>query len=84
MQIRTTFALAAAALTLGVPLAAAAPDGYQPQLREDAQPDVIDRHLAIRFADDGPDGYQPQLRSDPGPDAVDRYLANVWRSASTC
>jgi len=84
MQIRTTFALAAAALTLGVPLAAAAPDGYQPQLRANAQTDVIDRYLAIRFADDGPDGFQPQLRTDAGPDAVDRYLAHVWRSASTC
>ena len=33
MQIRTTLALAAAALTLGVPVAAADPDGYQPQLQ---------------------------------------------------
>ncbi len=84
MQIRTTFALAAAALTLGVPVAAAAPDGYQPQLRAEAQPDVIDRYLAIYFADDGPDGFQPQLRSDAGPDAVDRYVANAWRNATTC
>ena len=83
MQIRTTFALAAAALTLGVPLAAAAPDGYQPQLREDAQPDVIDRYLARSLAI-GPDGFQPQLRFDSGPDAVDRYLANAWRTAATC
>lgn len=98
MQIRTSFALAAAALALGVPLATAAPDGYQPQLRENAQPDgyqpqlrenaqpdAIDRHLAILFANDGrPDGFQPQLRSDAGPDAVDRYLANEWRTATTC
>lgn len=84
MQIRTTFALAAAALTLGVPLAAAAPDGYQPQLREDAQPDVIDRYLARDLAIGGPDGFQPQLRFDSGPDAVDRYLANAWRTAATC
>ncbi len=80
MQIRTSLALAAAALTLGVPVAAAAPDGYQPQLRANAQTDVIDRYLANH----GPDGFQPQLRTDAGPDAVDRYLANMWRSASTC
>ena len=84
MQIRTTLAFAAAALTLGVPFAAAAPDGYQPQLREDAQPDVIDRYLARYLANDGPDGFQPQLRFDSGPDAVDRYLANAWRTATTC
>jgi len=46
MQIRTTFALAAAVLTLGVPVAAAAPDGYQPQLRSDPGPDAVDRYLA--------------------------------------
>lgn len=80
MQIRTTFALAAAALTLGVPVAAAVPDGYQPQLKESAQSDVIDRYLANH----GPDGYQPQLLADPGPDAVDRFLANRQRSASGC
>ena len=80
MQIRTTFAVAAAALTLGVPVAAAAPDGYQPQLKENGQSDVIDRYLANH----GPDGYQPQLLADPGPDAVDRFLANVRRSATGC
>ncbi len=78
MQIRITLALAAAALTIGVPLAAANPDGYQPQLRADAQPDAIDRYLA----NNGPDGFQPQLRADAGPDAVDRYVANVRRSAA--
>jgi hypothetical protein len=76
MQIRTTLAFVAAALTLGVPVAAANPDGYQPQLRAEAQPDAVDRYLANH----GPDGSQPQLRTDAGPDAVDRYLANVRRS----
>jgi hypothetical protein len=80
MQIRATFALAAAALTLGVSVAAAAPDGYQPQLKEDAQPDVIDRYLTSNR----PDGYQPQLFADPGPDAVDRFLANRHRSGTGC
>ena len=84
MQIRITLALAAAALTLGVPFAAAAPDGYQPQLRENPQSDTVDRYLARSFADDGPDGFLPQLRSDSGPDAVDRYLANARRTAKTC
>ena len=78
MQIRTTFALAAAALTLGVPVASADPDGYQPQLQPIAQPDAIDRYLA----NNGPDGFQPRLRTDPGPDAVDRYLANVHRNTA--
>jgi hypothetical protein len=77
MQIRTTLALATAALTLGVPVAAADPDGYQPQLRANAQPDAIDRYLA----NNGPDGSQPQLRTDAGPDAVDRYIANARRSS---
>ena len=72
MKIRTTFALAAATLTLGVPVAAAAPDGSQPQLRSGAQPDAIDRYLA----NNGPDGSQPQLRSGAQPDAIDRYMAN--------
>jgi hypothetical protein len=78
MRIRTTLALAAATLTLGVPVAAADPDGYQPQLRSDAQPDAIDRYLA----NNGPDGSQPQLRADAGPDAVDRYVANARRSTA--
>jgi hypothetical protein len=78
MQIRTTLALAAAALSLGVPVAAADPDGYQPQLRADAQPDAIDRYVA----NNGPDGSQPQLRTDAGPDAVDRYVANARRASA--
>jgi len=56
MQIRTTLALALAALTIGVPVAMAAPDGYQPQLQANAQTDVIDRYLA----NNGPDGFQSQ------------------------
>ena len=80
MQIRTTLALAAAALTLGVPVAVAVPDGYQPQLKESAQPDVIDRYLS----NNGPDGSQPQLSADSGPDALDRFLANWRRSTSGC
>jgi hypothetical protein len=51
MRIRTTCALAVAALTVAVPVAAAAPDGYQPQLQD----------IGIRT----PDGYQPQLRAQP-------------------
>lgn len=78
MQIRITLALAAAALTIGVPVAAATPDGYQPQLGPNAQPDAIDRYLA----NNGPDGFQPQLRADEGPDAVDRYVANARRSSA--
>lgn len=72
MKIRMTFALAAATLTLGVPVAAANPDGYQPQLQPSVQPDAIDRYLA----NNGPDGFQPQMRANAQPDAVDRYLRN--------
>lgn len=71
MKIRTTLTLAAATLTLGVPVAAADPDGYQPG----GQPDAIDRFLV----NNGPDSFQPQLQSSAQPDAVDRYLANTLR-----
>lgn len=71
MKIRTTLALAAATLTMGVgvPVAAAGPDGYQP--------DAVDRYLT----NNGPDGFQPQLRSSAQPDAVDRYVGNALRHA---
>ena len=72
MRTRKTLALTAAILSLGVPVAAAAPDGYQP--------DAIDRYLA-NIANDGPDGFQPQLHASAQPDAVDRYVANVLRQA---
>ena len=77
MKIQRTLALAAATLTLGVPVAAADPDGYQPQLRSNGQPDAVDRYLA----NNGPDGFQPQLRSGAQPDVVDRYVANALRQA---
>lgn len=77
MKIRTTLALTAAALALAVPVAAAEPDGFQPQLRANAQPDAVDRYLA----NNGPDGFQPQLRAGGQPDAVDRYVANALRGA---
>lgn len=68
MKIRTTLALAVSALTLGVPVATADPDGYQPDLRSSAQPDAVDRYLA----------------NSPGagePDAIDRFLRNRSSSA---
>ena len=65
MKTRKTLALTAAILTLGVPVATAAPDGYQP--------DAIDRYVA----NNGPDGFQPQLQANAQPDAVDRYVANA-------
>jgi hypothetical protein len=69
MKTRKTLALAAAILVLGVPVATAAPDGYQP--------DALDRYLA----NNGPDGFQPQLHANAQPDAVDRYVANALRQA---
>jgi hypothetical protein len=47
MKLTQALAAAVTALVLGVPVAGAVPDGYQPQLAPSSQPD----------------GYQPQLRS---------------------
>ena len=59
MKIRTTFALAAAALTLGVPVAVADPDGYQP--------DAIDRYVgnALGGRPTRPDALARYLRNHP-------------------
>ena len=62
MKIRTTIAVAVATLTLGVPVATAVPDGYQPELQSNAQPDVVDRYVANA------------LRQADQPDVVARYL----------
>jgi hypothetical protein len=43
-------------LTVAVPVAAAAPDGFQPQLQDSGV--------------SAPDGYQPQLRAEPGSGAA--------------
>ena len=63
MKLRTAFALAVAALAMGVPLAGATPDGYQPQLQAGSEPDAFDRYLRNNAP----------LQQ---PDAFDRYLAN--------
>jgi hypothetical protein len=70
MKIRTTFALAVAVLTIGVPAAAAEPDGYQPQLKTGVETDAIDRYLQNRA---------PEAQ----PDAIDRYLQNNSTSAAS-
>lgn len=63
MKLVTTFAVVATALTIGATGAAAGPDGYQPQLREDGQSDAIDRYL--------------RNNAPPAPpDAIERYLKN--------
>ena len=47
MKLRTTLALAVASLTIGVPAAAADPDGpYQAEPQVMAQPDALDRYLS--------------------------------------
>ena len=63
MKLRTALALAVAALTIGVPVAAADPDGYQPQLKAVEQPDAFGRYLRNNA---------PAQQ----PDAFDRYLQN--------
>lgn len=45
MKLQTTLAVVLAALTIGVAGAAAAPDGYQPQLQGQAQTDAFDRYV---------------------------------------
>ena len=60
MKIRTTLALAAATLTLAVPVAAADPGGYQP--------DAFDRYVANNGPDgsaDQPDAFARYLRNHP-------------------
>lgn len=69
MKIRTTFALAVAALTFGVPVAAGVPDGYQPQLQGITSPDAVDRYLRNNAPEE--------------PDAIARYLRNHSTSTST-
>ncbi len=63
MKLRTILTLAVAALTLGIPVASADPDGFQPQLQTGVQTDAIDRYLRNNA---------PEEQSD----AVDRYLRN--------
>lgn len=70
MKIRTTLTLAVAALTLGVPVAAADPDGYQPQLKTGVQADAIDRYLRNNAPEEQPD-------------AIARYLRNHTAEGST-
>ena len=64
MTIRTTLALATAMLTLGATAAAAAPDGYQPQL---AQPDAFDRYLLNNMPEEQPDALARYLRNNTDP-----------------
>jgi len=72
MKIKTTFALALAALAVGVPVAAADPDTYRSDPGTSVQPDAVDRYVANAS------------RSDNGqPDALDRYLRNHASGAAT-
>jgi hypothetical protein len=60
MKASLVITIVCAFLALAVPLAAAAPDGYQPQLREQSDSsDVIDRYLRANGL---------------GSDVIDRYL----------
>lgn len=63
MKMRTTLVLVTAALTLAAPVAAADPDGYQPQL-QNGQTDAFDRYLANHMA------------QGAETDALGRYLKN--------
>ena len=72
MRIKTTFALAIAALAIGVPVATADPDTYRSDPGTSVQPDAVDRYVANAS------------RSGSGqPDALDRYLGNHSSGAAT-
>jgi len=72
MKIKTTFALAIAALAIGVPVATADPDTYRSAPGASVQPDAVDRYVANAS------------RSGSGqPDALDRYLRNHSSGAAT-
>lgn len=62
MRLRTTFALAVAALAVGIPTAAADPDGYQPQLQAGA-PDAVDRYLRNNAPEEQSDAFSRYLRN---------------------
>ncbi len=57
MKIRTTLAVAVTTLTLGVPVATADPDGYQP--------DAVDRYLVSLGQAGEPDAIARYLRNHP-------------------
>ncbi len=82
MKIRTTLALALATLAIGVPVATAAPDGYQPDavdryianaVGQTEQPDAVDRYLRNHpngaetvFDSTGASGHPDSLAVRPG------------------
>ena len=77
MKLRTTLALAVASLTIGVPAAAADPDGpYQAEPQVIAQPDALDRYLATTTASRRARPYLSNNAPTAQPDALDRYLRN--------
>lgn len=64
MKLSQALAVTTTVLAIGVPVAGAAPDGYQPQLRSTSQPDAFMRYLR---------------NNAPAPqqsDAFTRYLRN--------
>jgi hypothetical protein len=72
MKIKTTFALAIAALAIGVPVATADPDTYRSAPGTNVQPDAVDRYVA-----------NASRNVDAQPDALDRYLRSHSSGAAT-
>jgi len=72
MKIKTTFALAIAALAIGVPVATADPDTYRSQPGTSVQPDAVDRYVA-----------NASRSGSEHADALDRYLRNHSSGAAT-
>ena len=71
MKLRTTFALAVAALMIGVPVAVAEPGGpYRPQADEVAQPDAFNRYLNNNAPEEQADAFVRYLRNNTPPSAA--------------
>jgi hypothetical protein len=73
MKLRMTFAVAVAALAVGIPTAAAEPDGYQPQLQAGAQPDAFDRYLRNNVPDEQSDAFSRYLRNNTSATAAGEH-----------
>ena len=64
MKLHTTLAVVATTLTISVPAAVAAPDGYQPQLRSDGVTDVFDRYLRSNAPPSQPDVFERYVQNN--------------------
>jgi hypothetical protein len=64
MKLSQALAVAITVLAIGVPVAGAAPDGYQPQLKSTSQPDAFMRYLRNNQQGSQPDAFERYLRNN--------------------